>query len=61
MVLLNQIDQIYSKFGRKFYQLIFDRALIANYFLKHPPGDSPEKVEVHYYCIMVARLLTDLF
>jgi len=27
-VLLNQIDEIYGKFGHKFYQLIFDRALI---------------------------------
>jgi len=27
VVLLNQIDEIYGKFERKFYQLVFDRAL----------------------------------
>lgn len=35
--------------------------LIQNYFLNHPPGDSPEKVEVHYYCVMLARLVIDYF
>jgi transposase len=35
--------------------------LIENYFLNYPPGDSPEKVEVHYYCVMLARLLIDYF
>lgn len=35
--------------------------LIENYFLNYPPGDSPEKVEVHYYCVMIARLLIDYF
>lgn len=35
--------------------------LIENYFLNKPPGTSPEKVETHYYCIMLARLLVDYF
>jgi hypothetical protein len=35
--------------------------LVENYFLDKPTGDSPEKVEVHYYCVMVARLLIDYF
>ncbi len=35
--------------------------LIENYFLNYPPGDSPEKVEVHYYCVMLARLVIDYF
>jgi len=35
--------------------------LIENYFLNNPTGNSPEKVEVHYYCVMIARLLVDYF
>jgi len=35
--------------------------LVENYYLDKPTGDSPEKVEVHYYCVMVARLLVDYF
>jgi DDE family transposase len=35
--------------------------LITNYFLNNPPGTSPEKVESHYYCIMLARLAVDYF
>jgi len=35
--------------------------LVENYFLNKPTGDSPEKVEVHYYCVMTARLLIDYF
>jgi len=35
--------------------------LVQNYFLDNPPGTSPEKVEVHYYCVMIARLLIDYF
>jgi len=35
--------------------------LIENYFLNKPPGTSPEKVELHYYCIMLARLTIDYF
>ena len=35
--------------------------LITNYFLNNPPGTSPEKVEMHYYCIMLARLAVDYF
>ncbi len=35
--------------------------LIENYFLNKPTGTSPEKVEVHYYCIMPARLAIDYF
>jgi hypothetical protein len=35
--------------------------LVENYFLNYPPGDSPEKVEVHYYCVMLARLVIDYF
>jgi len=35
--------------------------LVENYFLDHPPGTSPEKVEAHYYCVMVARLTVDYF
>jgi hypothetical protein len=35
--------------------------LVENYYLDKPTGDSPEKVEVHYYCVMAARLLIDYF
>ena len=35
--------------------------LIENYFLNKPTGTSPEKVETHYYCIMLARLAIDYF
>ncbi len=35
--------------------------LIENYFLNKPPGTSPEKVELHYYCVMLARLTIDYF
>jgi len=32
VVLFNQIDEIYGKFRRKFYQLIFDRAFNIDQF-----------------------------
>jgi hypothetical protein len=35
--------------------------LIENYFLNNPTGTSPEKVEAHYYCVMLARLTIDYF
>lgn len=35
--------------------------LIENYFLNKPTGVSPEKVETHYYCVMLARLTIDYF
>lgn len=35
--------------------------LIENYFLNKPTGTSPEKIEAHYYCIMLARLTIDYF
>jgi hypothetical protein len=35
--------------------------LMENYFLNKPPGTSPEKVETHYYCVMLARLTIDYF
>jgi hypothetical protein len=35
--------------------------LIENYFLNRPTGSSPEKVETHYYCVMIARTLVDYF
>jgi len=35
--------------------------LIENYFLNKPTGTSPEKVEAHYYCVMLARLSIDYF
>ncbi len=35
--------------------------LIENYFLNKPPGTSPEKIEVHYFCVMLARLAIDYF
>jgi hypothetical protein len=35
--------------------------LIENYFLNKPTGTSPEKVETHYYCVMLARLAIDYF
>ena len=35
--------------------------LVENYFLNNPPGTSPEKVEMHYYCVMLARLTIDYF
>ena len=34
---------------------------LTTYFLNQPTGDSPEKVEVHYYCVMIARLVIDYF
>lgn len=33
--------------------------LIENYFLNKPTGTSPEKVETHYYCVMLSRLCID--
>ena len=35
--------------------------LIENYFLNNPTGNAPEKVEAHYYCVMIARLVVDYF
>ena len=35
--------------------------LIENYFLNKPTGTSPEKVEAHYYCVMLARMTIDYF
>lgn len=35
--------------------------LVENYFLNNPTGTSPEKVETHYYCVMLARLTIDYF
>jgi len=35
--------------------------LIENYFLNNPTGTSPEKIETHYYCVMLARLVVDYF
>jgi len=35
--------------------------LIENYFLNKPTGTSPEKIEMHYYCVMLARLTIDYF
>lgn len=35
--------------------------LIENYFLNKPTGTSPEKIEAHYYCVMLARLAIDYF
>ena len=35
--------------------------LIENYFLNKPTGTSPEKVGMHYYCVMLARLTIDYF
>jgi hypothetical protein len=35
--------------------------LTENYFLNLPTGTSPEKVEAHYYCVMLARLAVDYF
>jgi hypothetical protein len=35
--------------------------LVENYFLNKPPGTSPEKVETHYYCVMLARIVIDYF
>ncbi len=35
--------------------------LVQNYFLNRPTGTSPEKVEAHYYCVMLARLVVDYF
>ena len=33
--------------------------LTENYFLYRPTGTSPEKVEAHYYCVMLARMTID--
>ena len=35
--------------------------LMENYFPNKPTGTSPEKVEAHYYCVMLARLTIDYF
>lgn len=35
--------------------------LIENYFLNNPIGTSPEKIEAHYYCVMLARMTIDYF
>jgi len=35
--------------------------LVENYFLNYPTGNSPEKVEFHYYSVMIARILFDYF
>lgn len=35
--------------------------LMENYFLNKPTGTSPEKVEAHYYCVMLARITIDYF
>jgi len=35
--------------------------LAENYFLNRPTGSTPEKVETHYYCVMIARTLVDYF
>jgi hypothetical protein len=35
--------------------------LMENYFLNKPTGTSPEKIETHYYCVMLARLTIDYF
>lgn len=35
--------------------------LIESYFLNKPTGTSPEKVEAHYYCVMLARMTIDYF
>jgi len=37
------------------------RDLMENYFLNKPTGTSAEKNELHYYCVMAARLAVDLF
>jgi hypothetical protein len=35
--------------------------LVENYYLDKPPGTSAEKVETHYYCVMLAKLTIDYF
>jgi len=35
--------------------------LMENYFLNKPTGTSPEKIESHYYCVMLARMTIDYF
>lgn len=35
--------------------------LIENYYLNKPTGTSPEKIEAHYYSVMIARLCVDYF
>lgn len=37
------------------------KELIIGYFLDKPTGTSPEKIETHYYCIMIAKLIIDYF
>jgi len=37
------------------------KELIKNYYLNLPTGTSPEKVETHYYCVMLAKLTIDYF
>ena len=37
------------------------KELIENYFLNNPTGTSPEKIETHYYSIMLAKSTIDYF
>jgi len=37
------------------------KELIIDYYLDKPTGTSPEKIETHYYCIMIAKLIIDYF
>jgi len=37
------------------------KELILDYYLDKPTGTSPEKIETHYYCIMIAKLIIDHF
>ncbi len=37
------------------------KELIEGYFLNKPTGTSPEKIELHYYCVMLAKLAIDYF
>jgi hypothetical protein len=55
------VKQILDKYHIRWPVETGIKDLVENYFLNKPTGDSPEKVEVHYYCVMLARLLVDYF
>jgi len=54
-------EQILDKYHIRWPVETGIKDLIENYFLNKPTGDSPEKVEAHYYCVMISRTLVDYF
>ena len=54
-------EQILDKYHIRWPVETGIKDLIENYYLNKPTGDSPEKVEAHYYCVMISRTLVDYF